>query len=303
MKFGMRKPSLKRSISARTTGKIKRSINRTVNPLYGKKGMGYVNDPKKAVYNKVYNKTTFSVKDALGSSGSKRSANTPTNNQPGCFRVPFPIILIIVGVFTIPVGLIFISIGLFLLAVKNKNNNDSGAQQENQIEPPSPISKPTPSQAPSPTETTANAPEKKTETHRVAGTSYRLDDIKNLLGENYVYECTKKELIADGYIGERIYEFDVYTGAAVLEPEPDNPHDPRAIKVIAAGVHIGYIKAGSCAHIHKVLREGRLEKVNVEIKGGKYKIVLEDFDEEGESVYSLERDDIPFSAVLTLTLK
>ena len=63
MKFGVRKPSIKRSISARTTGKLKRTVNRTINPLYGKKGMGYINNPKKAVYNKVYNKTSFSIWD------------------------------------------------------------------------------------------------------------------------------------------------------------------------------------------------------------------------------------------------
>ena len=40
MKFGVRKPSIKRSISARTTGKLKRTVNRTINPLYGKKAWG-----------------------------------------------------------------------------------------------------------------------------------------------------------------------------------------------------------------------------------------------------------------------
>lgn len=60
MKFGMRKPSLKKSFKARTTGKIKRKIKRTVNPLYGKKGMGYIKNPKRAVKNKIYHKTTFS---------------------------------------------------------------------------------------------------------------------------------------------------------------------------------------------------------------------------------------------------
>ena len=54
MKIGMRKPSIKRSISARTTGKLKRTVNKAVNPLYGQKGMGYINNPKKAVYNKVH---------------------------------------------------------------------------------------------------------------------------------------------------------------------------------------------------------------------------------------------------------
>lgn len=63
MKFGMRKPSLKKSISARTTGKMKRKIKRSINPYYGKKGMGWVRNPKRALYNKVYRKTTFGWKD------------------------------------------------------------------------------------------------------------------------------------------------------------------------------------------------------------------------------------------------
>lgn len=65
MKVGPRKPSLKRSIKARTTGEVKRQVRSTINPVYGKKGMGWVNNPKKAAYNKVYNKTTFSVFDLI----------------------------------------------------------------------------------------------------------------------------------------------------------------------------------------------------------------------------------------------
>lgn len=63
MKIGMRKPSIKKSFKARTTGKAKRKLKKAVNPLYGKKGMGIVNNPKKAVYNKVYKKTSFSIFD------------------------------------------------------------------------------------------------------------------------------------------------------------------------------------------------------------------------------------------------
>lgn len=63
MKFGMRKPSLKRSLKTATTGKAKRAIKKAVVPGYGQKGVGWVKDPKKAAYNKVYNKTTFGIKD------------------------------------------------------------------------------------------------------------------------------------------------------------------------------------------------------------------------------------------------
>lgn len=63
MKFGMRKPSLKKCIKARTTGQAKRAIKRAVIPGYGKKGMGWIKNPRKAAYNEVYHKTTFSIWD------------------------------------------------------------------------------------------------------------------------------------------------------------------------------------------------------------------------------------------------
>lgn len=65
MKFGLRTPSLKKSISARTTGRVKRTIKKTLIPGYGKKGTGWLKNPKKAAYNKIYNKTSFSLKDLL----------------------------------------------------------------------------------------------------------------------------------------------------------------------------------------------------------------------------------------------
>ena len=67
MKIGIRKPSLKKSIKARTTGKAKRAVKKAINPTYGKKGTGVVKDTKKAAYNKVYNKTTVFATDILKS--------------------------------------------------------------------------------------------------------------------------------------------------------------------------------------------------------------------------------------------
>lgn len=65
MKFGIRKPNLKKSLRARTTGKAKRAIKKAIIPGYGKKGMGCLKNPKKAAYNKIYNKTSFSLKKFL----------------------------------------------------------------------------------------------------------------------------------------------------------------------------------------------------------------------------------------------
>lgn len=66
MKIGPRTPNIKKRISARTTGAINRKIKTGTSPLYGQKGIGWVKDPKRAAYNKVYNQTTFSAEDAEG---------------------------------------------------------------------------------------------------------------------------------------------------------------------------------------------------------------------------------------------
>lgn len=63
MKFGLRTPSLKKSLSARTTGRLKRSVKRKLIPGYGKPGMGWLRDPKRAAYNATYRRTTFSLRD------------------------------------------------------------------------------------------------------------------------------------------------------------------------------------------------------------------------------------------------
>ena len=63
MKFGMRKPSPRRSYQAGTSGRAKRAAKRAVNPLYGKKGMGFLKDPSRAVKNAIYRRTTFGWRD------------------------------------------------------------------------------------------------------------------------------------------------------------------------------------------------------------------------------------------------
>ena len=80
MKIGVRTPSLKKSFKARTTGRINRTLKKSVNPLYGKKGMGYIKNPKKAIYNKVYHKVTVDPLKPLKSgsrNNTKRTASEP----------------------------------------------------------------------------------------------------------------------------------------------------------------------------------------------------------------------------------
>lgn len=65
MKAGLRKPSVKRSLKARTTGKLKRRAKRSVNPLYGKRGMGFLLDPIRAISGWIYRRITVGIPQLL----------------------------------------------------------------------------------------------------------------------------------------------------------------------------------------------------------------------------------------------
>ena len=92
MKFGIRKPSLKKSLKARTTGKLKRSVKKALTPGYGKKGMGWIKNPRKAAYNKVYNMTSVSLFPARTSSGKtnrKRTTNAASAKRSSLPNIQF----------------------------------------------------------------------------------------------------------------------------------------------------------------------------------------------------------------------
>lgn len=55
MKFGIRIPSLKKRIAARTS--MKRVIRHNLG-VKASKGYGWITDPQKAAYNRIYNRTT-----------------------------------------------------------------------------------------------------------------------------------------------------------------------------------------------------------------------------------------------------
>ena len=57
MKFGVRKPSIGKSIAARTS--FKRLVQNRLG-LKAPRGWGWLTNPQKAAYNRVYNRTTFS---------------------------------------------------------------------------------------------------------------------------------------------------------------------------------------------------------------------------------------------------
>lgn len=77
MKFGFRKPSLKKRISARISWK--RYIRHNLG-LKAPRGWGILTNPKKYVYNKIYNRTTFGVEDIIKM--GKKKKKTKNKDTP-----------------------------------------------------------------------------------------------------------------------------------------------------------------------------------------------------------------------------
>lgn len=117
----------------------------------------------------------------------------------------------------------------------------------------------------------------KTETFKLAGVRHYEDNIMSLLRVNGAFDFSDQEL-KDLYADEKVPEFVPKTDLQVfLEEEPTNQYDPNAVKVLINGVHVGYIKAGSCTHAKNVMAAG-IKKIFVEeIAIGRYKYVTEDY--------------------------
>ena len=143
------------------------------------------------------------------------------------------------------------------------------------------------------------------ETHKVAGLDHHMDAVMELASENDDFKKSARSLARDGYEDSKVYKYEFYPHKTELIPEPGNPVDPNAIKVVVDGQHIGYIKAGSCSHVLRLMREDRIERIKCSIGGGPCKYVyFDEYDDNGREKYAAETDkDNPFHAKLTIVKK
>ena len=115
---------------------------------------------------------------------------------------------------------------------------------------------------------------RKTVVFPVAGLRYyEADIIENLLFENSEYDMPKKEIIESYMCDMYIYKYDPFYAHADLVPEPDNPHDPDAIKVVVYDILIGYVPAKRTKSIKELLNSGKIIVIGCEIYGGPYKVL------------------------------
>lgn len=124
MKFGFRTPSLTRRIAARTS--VKRYIRHSLG-FKAPRGWGWVTNPKKAAYNRVYNRTTVDPIKLLSGGGRRRSKSSPSG--VGCLAVLG--ILALLGLIQNHPWIIVVAVvvGLLVLVARNANQQGQAAPE------------------------------------------------------------------------------------------------------------------------------------------------------------------------------
>lgn len=125
----------------------------------------------------------------------------------------------------------------------------------------------------------------KSESFILAGVRHYEDNIMTLLCENPDYRLSKRDLL-DLYVYQAVPQYIPKAKLnVVLEEEPTNQYDPNAIKVLMNGVHVGYIKHGSCAHVKNVIAAGIKDITVKEMSIGGRKYVTDSSVEVESNVY------------------
>lgn len=125
-----------------------------------------------------------------------------------------------------------------------------------------------------------------TENIKVAGISYRLDDVLSLGSENADYSLSKAQIQKD-HADESINKWTFPVYPARFEYEPENEHDPNAIAIYVNDIKIGYVKKGSTSHIRNLIEGGSIEKLTCKFSGGPYKLydsAMEEFIDESPEI-------------------
>ena len=102
---------------------MKRKAKKAMNPLYGKKGIGWINNPKKVAYNKVYNKTTFNT---VSSSISASNSSSPIFSAISCLAI----VSLIVSILFPPLLILSIPFLIYSLRKGKKEQNKKAFYQQ-----------------------------------------------------------------------------------------------------------------------------------------------------------------------------
>jgi hypothetical protein len=114
MKFGFRTPSLKKSFAARTS--FKRMVR---SKIRAPRGMGIITNPKRALYNKAYNRTSISI-NQLGRKAIRKGNST--GSSWSSLKLVGYLCLTIFLIAVWPLGLIVLAYLIYKYFFKSKKN-------------------------------------------------------------------------------------------------------------------------------------------------------------------------------------
>ena len=157
---------------------------------------------------------------------------------------------------------------------------------------------PEPQQAPTTTPAVVRKPNPLYEFY-AHGTSFRQKELKSLLDDNVEWSMSKKELIDEGREDEKIYKYETLSAIPEFEPEPTNPEDEHAMKILINGVHIGYVPKAKARKVKRLIDEGKITKKCIDVYGGPYKYI--EYDEDDKAY--LEKGKTNFAAKVYLNIK
>ena len=128
----------------------------------------------------------------------------------------------------------------------------------------------------------------------------RMDALLPLVRKKSDYwELSDADLMAQQENGARVYAYSPRHLDCELVPEPDNPHDPNAIKVMLDGRHVGYVPAEECADVRPLLV--RAEKIRAHIFCGPSKVISGDivrhYDDELQIRVTITYSGAPVSSI------
>lgn len=108
------------------------------------------------------------------------------------------------------------------------------------------------------------------EDYKVVGVSYYPDGIRAI---SHITPAWRKKNTPDTSGPVTVYKYEFDTKPVELIPEPENPHDKNAVKVVINGHKVGHISAEEAPHVKEILKRRDVKYISAVVNGGDRKTI------------------------------
>ena len=138
-----------------------------------------------------------------------------------------------------------------------------------------------------PTERTAYA-------FKAVGESHYKEHLKYVCRRSELADLSDDELRAEGLYDTRIYDYEFADYPVELVPEPENPHDPNAIRVMISGLQVAHIARDQTDAVRCLMSSGKVLGIRATVEHGDYRVLAGD-------THRAKCYDYDFSVTVTIT--